>query len=104
MDSFDDLKTLFDAAFSVSTGEFMGFTYSFAEKNILHWEFADQACFAYWGMKRMGVVEQYECGVLYRVLCWLDAAGVKYTVNREVKGCFMHTHGKCTGEVRFFFP
>ena len=104
VDTFDALKDVINAAFAVSKGDFMRFTFAFPEKNILRWEWADKDCFAYAGMKRLGIIEGYECGVLYRVLCWLDALGIRYEVSTEINGCLMHTKGRCTGEVRFFFP
>jgi Family of unknown function (DUF6125) len=104
VDTFDDLKDIIDAAFTVSKGDFMTFTYTFPEKNILRWEWVGQDCFAYQGMQRLGVIDRYECGVLYRVLCWIENTGVRYSASQEVEGCLMHTGGKCTGEVMFFFP
>ncbi len=101
VETFEQLKEVIHAAFSVSRGDFMNFTYSFPEKNVLHWEFAHQACFAYNGMKRMGVIDQYECGVLYRVLCWLEHAGVEYEAPQDALGCMMNRTGTCSGEVRF---
>jgi hypothetical protein len=104
VDTFDDLKEIIDAAFSVSKGDFMRFAYTFPEKNVLHWEWAGPDCFAYQGMRRMGVIDRYECGVLFRVLCWLESAGVNYGLDSELKGCLMHTEGSCAGEIRFLFP
>ncbi|HPI92539.1 MAG TPA: DUF6125 family protein [Deltaproteobacteria bacterium] len=104
VDTFDDLRDLVDAAFSVSKGDFMRFTYTFPEKNVLRWEWDGSGCFAYQGMQRMGAIDRYECGVLFRVLCWIESAGVRYAPDRELKGCRMHMEGRCAGEVRFFFP
>jgi hypothetical protein len=104
INTFEGMKETVDAAFSVSCGEFMGFSYTFPMHNVLRWEFADKACFAYRGMQRMHVIDRYECGVLYRVLCWLDHAGIRYEVPREIKHCLMHECGSCAGEIRFLFP
>jgi hypothetical protein len=104
IETFHELKDIIDAAFSVSTGDFMSFSYHFPEKNVMRWGWAGKDCFAYKGMKRLEVIDRYECGVLYRVLCWFESAGVKYSVAEEVKGCLMHTKGACAGEVRFFLP
>jgi hypothetical protein len=104
VETFDELKEIIDAVFSVSKGDFMRFSYRFPEKNLMRWEWAEKNCFAYKGMKRLGVIDGYECGVLYRVLCWLESAGVKYEVPDGIKGCLMHTKGICAGEVRSFFP
>jgi len=104
IDTFEDLKNAIDATFSVSKGDFMNFTYTFLENDLFHWEWLDSNCFAFQGMKRMGAVEHYECGVIYRVLCWLENAGIKYALSPEFNGCLMHTKGKCSGNVRLLFP
>ncbi len=75
IDTFDKLKDAINAVFSVSKGDFMRFTYHFPENNILRWEWAGQDCFAYSGMQRLGVIDNYECGVLYRVSAGLKAWG-----------------------------
>lgn len=101
-ETFDDLKTFIDGTFSLSTGEFMGFTYHWPQENILHWAFKDGKCFAYKGMHRLGAADRYECGVLYRVLSWLDMAGVRYETSPKIEKCIQHTLGECKGEVRLF--
>jgi hypothetical protein len=106
IDSFEMVKDFVDAVFSVSKGDFMRFTYTFPEKNVMRyvWSGGGRDCFAYQGMQRLGVSDRYECGVVFRVLCWLESAGVEYAVDRDPKGCLMHSEGRCEGEVRFFFP
>ena len=51
--SFEQLKEFINDGFSVIKGDFMSFNYTFPEKNRLHWELTK--CFAYDGMKRIGV-------------------------------------------------
>ncbi|MGC9325905.1 MAG: DUF6125 family protein [Desulfomonilia bacterium] len=102
--TFEALKSMIDAAFSVSKGDFMRFTYTFPEKNVMHWEWPGKDCFAYQGMQRLGILDRYECGVLYRVQCWIENLGVHYSISPEIKGCLMHTSGRCSGDVRFALP
>jgi len=98
---FEELRQLVAGAFDLLTGSFMGFNYSFPEKNILRWEMTK--CFAYKGMTRLGAIDRYECGVIYRVASWFDALGLRYTLTPSVRGCLMHTHGFCGGEFHFSF-
>jgi hypothetical protein len=100
IETFYDVKTLCDAAFGVLTDDFMGFLYAFPSENILHWEM--KKCFAYAGMKRLGVIDRYECGVLYRVACWFDNLGIKYTLSPRIDRCIMHSSGSCRGNFTFF--
>jgi hypothetical protein len=71
--------------------------------NILRWEWEQGECFAYKGMSRMGVIDRYECGVMYRVECWLELLGLKFTSVPQVTGCRMLVQGQCSGEFRFEF-
>jgi hypothetical protein len=98
---FEELKKLTVGAFSLLTGPFMGFTYSFPAENVLQWEMTK--CFAYNGMTRLGAIDRYECGVIYRVANWFDSLGIRYTLTPSVKGCMMHSRGFCRGEFHFFF-
>ena len=97
--TFEQLKNFIDAAFSVLKGNFMKFKYTFPEKNHLYWEMS--TCFAYKGMKLIGVKDNYECGVLFRVCCWLDTLGIKYEVEPEINKCLLYTQEKCTGYMKF---
>ena len=101
--SFEPLKMFFDEMFRLSTGEFMGFNYHWPEENVLQWDFRDGTCFAYRGMQRLGVADQYDCGVIYRVLKWIELAGIRYEISPRIEGCLQHTMGKCSGRIRFFF-
>ena len=101
IDTFKKLKQFINDAFSVVKGDFMNFEYSFPKKNLMHWEM--HTCFAYEGMKKIGVADQYECGVLYRVKCWLDALKLDYKIEPRVKGCLKASGKKCEGNVKFFF-
>jgi hypothetical protein len=100
-ETFEDLTTLFDTAMTISTGDFMKYTYNWPQKNLIHAEW--QSCFAYEGIKALGVIERYECGIMDRIESWLDTLGLKYKVEPKVTGCMMHTDGKCYREYRFFF-
>ncbi len=104
IDSFQELRRLIEGAFTLSLSDFMGGTFSFPQEDIMRWEVKDQGCFAYAGMKRLGVVDRYQCGVMYRVFCWIENAGVQFTVSPQIDRCIFHTHGKCSGEIKFFLP
>ncbi len=97
--TFADIEILCRNAFGILTDDFMGFDYSFPAENVLHWEM--KKCFAHSGMTRLGAIERYECGVIYRVACWFDSLGIKYTLTPEVGRCLMHSSGSCTGDFVF---
>jgi len=101
LNTFDEFKRFFDMTMEIATGEFMKYTYSSPAHNILHGEW--KSCFAYEGVKGLGVIDQYECGIMLRIETWLDTLGIRYEVEPKVTGCMMHTDGKCFRDYRFFF-
>jgi hypothetical protein len=101
IDTFDEFKRVFDATMEIVTGKFMKYRYSTPAHNVVHAEW--ERCFAYEGMKLLGVVDRYECGIMFRIETWLDTLGIKYEVEPKVTGCMMHTDGKCYRDYRFFF-
>lgn len=68
--------------------------------NILRWQWENFQCFAYKGMKQIGAIDGYRCGVMYRIECWLEVLGVRYLMQPEIEGCLMHRDGVCAGEIR----
>jgi hypothetical protein len=52
-------------------------------------------------MKRIGAIDKYECGVIYRLACWFDALGLTYIVTPEIKTCQMLLGDNCKGDFVF---
>ncbi len=101
LDSFDKFKRFFGMAMEIATGKFMKYTYSLPSNNIVHFEWG--SCFAYEGVKALGVIDRYECGIMLRIETWLHTLGIQYEVEPKVTGCMMHTDRKCFRDYRFFF-
>lgn len=102
VESFDDFKEFFSAAMEIALGNFMKATFSFTGHNRLHGEW--KTCFAYEGLTKYGMIDQYQCGIMDRVEGWFDALGVQFTASPKVDGCMMHTEGRCYRDYRFEFP
>ena len=96
--SYAELAEIIDTAFRLVQTDFMRFDFSFPEKNLLRGQFKD--CFAYNGVKKFGLIDAYDCGIVERVKGWLDALGVSYTAT-EISGCLMHQRGECKIDFRF---
>ncbi len=60
-----------------------------------------QRCFAFDNVSRAGIAEQYECGILPRVMGWLDELGVDYKLRPEPGKCLKAQGGECSYTVRF---
>ncbi len=101
LDTWDEFKRFFEITMGSVTGKFMDYTYSLPSKNMMRGEW--KSCFAYEGVKGLGVIDGYECGIMLRIDTWLDTLGIKYEVEPKVTGCMMHTDGKCFRDYRFFF-
>ena len=98
--TFDEFKHFFDVTMEIATGKFMKYRYTSPAHNLVHGEW--DSCFAYDGMKALGVADRYECGVMLRINTWLDTMGIKYEVEPAVTGCMMHTDGKCFRDYTYF--
>jgi hypothetical protein len=103
IENFQGLKDFFAAASPLLIPAFMNITISFPKENTLRWQFEPGNCFAYKGIKRIGVIDQYECGVIYRLQCWFDSLKVRYNVTPHVLRCLMLESGLCEGEFDFDF-
>jgi hypothetical protein len=101
LETFDDVRSLLEAAGDIAKGDFMKSSLSLPAKNILRGDF--ERCFAYEGVNRIGAIEQYQSGIFERIYGWFDGMGIKYAVSRQVEGCMMHTDGKCFREITFAF-
>jgi hypothetical protein len=104
IENFSELKDFFERAAPLFIPPFMNATMSFPCENIMHWTFAPKNCFAYKGIKRIGAIERYECGVIYRLACWFDSLGAAYHLSPPLERCQMLAGETCSGNFEFFFP
>jgi hypothetical protein len=77
--------------------------FSVPSGNTIRWEWEKNECFAYKGMQRMGVIDNYECGVMYRIECWFESLGLNFTANPLPGKCQMNQKGHCAGDYEFRF-
>lgn len=99
--NFKDLQNLIDKALEVFRAEFMRFEHDFTIKNQLHCGMRN--CWAYNGIKQIGVIDQYECGIFERIEGWFNCLNIDYDVTPQLEGCLMHSNGKCYRNYTFFF-
>jgi hypothetical protein len=103
IERFEDLVEFMRGAYDLIIPDFMQYSFTVPERNLIEWEWDKDGCFAYKGVRDAGFIEGYRCGVMHRVNCWYDALGVKYVLEPEIAGCLMHSRGFCRGTYRFFF-
>jgi hypothetical protein len=99
IEKFKDFQNFLDFIFDVVKAKFMDFTYEFPSKNELN--FIMNKCFAYDGIKRIGIIDQYECGIIERLKGWFEELGIKYTITPQINGCMMHKNGECFRNFKF---
>ncbi len=104
LETFEEFKEFFSRASELFIPDFMKATMSFPKNYVLHWEFEPKECFAYKGMRRIGVIEGYECGVIYRIACWIESLGVKFEVHPKIQRCSMIDNPSCSGDFTLYFP
>jgi len=102
IDTFEGLADFMLEALEVilPNSVFEKFRFRAPSKNLLHWEWESGQCFAYKGMKQIGIIDGYMCGVIYRIECWLEALGIKYSIDPKIDKCMMHEKGACSGEIK----
>jgi len=104
-ETFDELVQFMLAALELTLPDsvFKKFRFTPHAGNLIRWKWESLQCFAYKGMKQIGVIDGYRCGVMYRIECWLEALGVRYSMQPVIEGCLMHEKGVCQGEIQVFF-
>jgi hypothetical protein len=65
----------------------------------MEWEVP--SCFAYEGVKSLGVIDGYQCAIFDRLDAWLEALGVEYSATPEVDGCLLRRGRTCLRRYRF---
>lgn len=102
LDDFDTLMEFMHKALAITMPASIARNATFwsDEPNVARWEWAEGECFAYKGMKMLGVEKGYDCGVMFRISCWLDALGVEHEAVPPLAECTMLETGRCYGEFR----
>lgn len=103
-DTFDEIMDFMLSALELTMPDsvFKNIHFKSPSRGLIRWNWENGQCFAYKGMKQIGTIDRYRCGVMYRIECWLEASGIKYTMHPVIEGCLMHEKGICEGEIRVF--
>jgi len=100
---FDELAEFINGAYDLIITDFMKASFTFPEMNVFECKWVKDGCFAYQGVKNMGFIEGYQCGVMHRINCWFDSLDIKYVMEPKIEGCLMQSQGSCHITYRFFF-
>lgn len=102
VETFDQLQAFISTAFHVIRGNFMNFEVHFEPPSTIVWKVP--RCFAYEGVKRLGHIENYTCGIVDRLAGWLDELNISYEMVPAFHGCLKHTDGQCEMRFAVHFP
>jgi len=102
LDTFEEVMNFMLSALELTVPDsvFKMLHFESPSKDLILWNWENGQCFAYKGMKQMGTIDQYHCGVMYRIECWLESLGVSHSMRPRIEGCLMHEKGACKGEIR----
>ncbi len=106
VNSFSDVLELLMSAMELILPEsvFSKFSLDASEPNLMRWNWQPGECFAFKGISGIGLIDGYECGVIFRILCWFDALGIPCRTDPVLDRCAMHQTGACSGSFIFDFP
>jgi len=102
INDFAELQNFLISAFDIIRGKFMAFSLEFREPNEMLWKVP--GCFAHDGVKRLGFIDKYECGIVERLFGWFEELDIRYSLTPLPDGCNMQRLGKCEMKVCFEFP
>ncbi|MDY6795860.1 MAG: hypothetical protein SWK76_11395 [Actinomycetota bacterium] len=100
--SFEDLRSLMLVGLEMTLPHsvFSRIHFHYPGRDAMSWEWEEGECFASKGMKRTGIIDEYSCGVMYRIECWLRSMSVGCETDPVITGYLMHETGACHGEIR----
>ncbi len=99
--NFQEFREFFAKVANLIIPDFMGGDFVINDDYTMDISMRDNECFAYKGIKRLGVIEDYECGVIFRIECWMRAFGLIYESDNPSKKCLFHHEGRCKKQLKF---
>lgn len=94
-------QELFEIGKQVFVPDFMSFDIDYPAENVQR--FCVQECFAHRGMEKAGLLKDYECGIFERIVGWLDAMNLTYTVAPDLSRCLKFKGQPCEVTIAFLF-
>jgi hypothetical protein len=99
--NIEEYQKLFEIGKQVFFPDFVSAQISYPGNDLQIFDFFD--CFAHKGMKKSGLLPDYECGILERIEGWFDAMGLKYTRTPDLSHCLKLKGKECKITVQFHF-
>jgi hypothetical protein len=94
-------QELFETGKQVFVPDFMAIDIDYPAENVQ--QFCIRECFAHRGMEKAGHLKDYECGIFERIVGWLDAMNLTYTVAPDLSRCLKFKGQECEVTIKFQF-
>jgi len=99
--NFEAYRELFELGKEVFVPEFITIQIDYPGNSVQVFRISE--CFAYNGMKKLGLLYEYECGIFERIEGWFDAMGLRYTRTPDLRRCLKFKGEECRIRVQFHF-
>ena len=99
--NFTVYRELFELGKGVFVPEFIAIQIDYPGNSVQVFRVSE--CFAYNGVKKLGLLSEYECGIFERIEGWFDAMGLRYTRTPDLSRCLKFKGEECRITVQFHF-
>lgn len=99
--NLEEFRAFFNRVSKLVIPDFMGGEFTINEDFTLDMKMRPDECFAYKGIKRLGVIDRYECGVFFRIECWMRNLGLTFESDNNAQHCLFFHNGSCRKQLRF---
>jgi len=99
--NFQAYRELFELGKDVFVPEFITIQIDYPGNSVQVFRISE--CFAHNGMKKLGLLPVYECGIFERIEGWFDAMGLRYTRTPDLSRCLKFKGEECRITVHFHF-
>ncbi len=100
----EELEAFVRAASAFIKPRFMKYELTFPEPGVLRWRWEQGQCFAFQGIKSLGLLDEYRCGIYVRVQAWLEGLNLPFEMTPDTQRCLMLDSGCCQRTFRVTFP
>lgn len=97
----EEYRELFELGKQVFFPDFISVQIDYPGNDSQVFHFLD--CFAHEGMKKLGLLPDYECGIFERIEGWFGAMEIKYTRTPDLSRCLKFKGKECKITVQFHF-
>ena len=94
-------QKLFEIGKQVFVPDFMSFDIDYPAENVQRFQVRE--CFAHRGMEKAGLLKDYECGIFERIVGWLDAMKLTYSLTPDLSRCLKFKGRACEVTIKFHF-